>query len=77
MTRNVAAILFAAILTLGLAACEKEGPMEEAGETADEAVEDAGEAAEDMGESMEDTAEEAKDSMQEMSEDKDGGYDSQ
>jgi predicted small lipoprotein YifL len=64
MTRKLTATLLAAILGLGIAACEREGPMEEAGEEADEAVEDAGEAAEDAGESMEDTAEEAEEKLE-------------
>lgn len=60
MTRKLGAGLLAVLLALGVAACEDEGPMEEAGENADETMEDAGEAVEDMGESMEDTAEDAE-----------------
>lgn len=38
--------------------CEKDGPMEDAGEAIDEAVEDAGEAIEDAQEKVEDAVEE-------------------
>ncbi|HET6521031.1 MAG TPA: hypothetical protein VFG47_14595 [Geminicoccaceae bacterium] len=41
------ALLAALTLPLALAACDNDGPMEEAGESVDEAVEDAGEAVED------------------------------
>jgi hypothetical protein len=41
------ALLAALMLPLALAACDNEGPMEEAGETADEAIEDAGDAVEE------------------------------
>jgi predicted small lipoprotein YifL len=40
-------LLLAMLLALPLAACEKKGPMEKAGEQIDEAVEDAGNAVED------------------------------
>jgi predicted small lipoprotein YifL len=39
------------MLILGLAACEREGPMEKAGEKADQAVEDTRESMEEAGES--------------------------
>lgn len=43
-------------LTLfALAACEDQGPMEEAGENIDQGVENAGDAAEDAGDDVEDT----------------------
>ncbi|MEQ5766423.1 hypothetical protein NFH98_02270 [Halomonas sp. H33-56] len=48
-----------AMMAGGLAACEEEGPAEQAGEEMDQAVEDAGESMEDMGEEMEESAEEA------------------
>ena len=44
------ALAAALLLPLALAACEEEGPLEEAGEQADEAIEDTGEAVEDAGE---------------------------
>lgn len=39
----------ALLLSAGLAACEKEGPMERAGENIDQSVERAGEKIEDAG----------------------------
>ncbi len=47
------AFIAALLLPLTLAACEDEGPMEEAGEQADEAVEETGEAVEGVGEEVE------------------------
>lgn len=41
-------------LGLGLAACEEQGPAEEAGEAVDEAGEEAGDAIEDAGDAVED-----------------------
>ena len=49
----------AAILGLGaplLAACEEQGPAEEAGEAVDDAAEDAGDAMEDTGEELQEQA---------------------
>lgn len=46
------ALLFA--LGLGLAACDDDGPAEEAGEAVDEAGEEAGEAVEEAGDAVED-----------------------
>jgi len=40
-------ILLISLFSLGLVACEREGPMERAGESIDEAVEDTGDAIED------------------------------
>jgi predicted small lipoprotein YifL len=37
-TKSLSAVLLAATLGLGLAACEKQGPLEKAGEEIDEAV---------------------------------------
>lgn len=55
----------AAALLLTLAACEKEGPMERAGEKADKAVEEAGErvdnAVEKAGEAIENVGDKVKD----------------
>ena len=49
MTMRARRLALVAVLLapLALAACEDEGPMEEAGEAADEAVENTGEAVED------------------------------
>jgi len=40
--------------TLGLTACEQDGPMENAGEEIDEAVEDVEDSAEDAGDDIDD-----------------------
>jgi predicted small lipoprotein YifL len=45
--KNIAAALLVSALLIPLSACEREGPLEEAGEEIDEAVEDAGDAIED------------------------------
>jgi hypothetical protein len=55
--RKVTLALFLAVSTLGLAACEQEGPAERAGEAVDDAAENAGEALERAGEKVEDEAE--------------------
>lgn len=47
------AVLIAA-LTVGLAGCEKEGPMERAGEKLDDATEEVKDAAEEAGDEIED-----------------------
>lgn len=51
------AILAAAVAVgaTGLAACESQGPMEEAGESVDDTVNDAGDALEDAGDETEDS----------------------
>jgi hypothetical protein len=53
--------LLALMFAIGIAACEREGPMEQAGEEVDEAVaeasEDAAEAKEDIKEGIEDARE--------------------
>lgn len=47
MRRFVTALLFSLIVGAGLTACEREGPMEQAGENVDQAAENASDAAED------------------------------
>lgn len=47
MRRFVTALLFGLVVAGGLAACEQEGPMEQAGEDVDEAAENVGEQAEE------------------------------
>lgn len=47
LSRKVALALLAGLLTLGLAACEEQGPAEEAGEEIDQAVEEAGDSIEE------------------------------
>ncbi|MCK2185507.1 hypothetical protein MYL53_16030 [Halomonas sp. YJPS3-2] len=57
--RKLAIAGFIGMTALGLAACEDEGPAEQAGENIDEAVDQAGESVEEMGDSVEDAADEA------------------
>lgn len=59
LLRTLALSLLVAMMSLGLAACEQEGPAEQAGENIDDAMEDAGESVEEMGESVEEAAEES------------------
>jgi len=44
------ALVLALLLTVGMTACEREGPAERTGEEIDEAAEEAGEALEEAGE---------------------------
>lgn len=53
-------LLATAFLVAGLAACEKKGPAETAGEKIDQATEKAGEKMEDVGNSIQKSAEDAK-----------------
>lgn len=53
-------LLAAAFLVAGLAACEKKGPAETAGEKIDQTTEKAGEKMEDVGNSIQKSAEDAK-----------------
>ena len=55
MIRTVALLAALGTGALSLAACEEDGPLEEAGESADEAMEDADEALEDAGEDLDDS----------------------
>lgn len=65
------------VIALGLAAScsdpnepeDPDGPMENAGETADEAAEDTEEAAEEAAEEIEESADEAADEVEEAAED--------
>jgi predicted small lipoprotein YifL len=56
------AILFAA-MSLGIAGCEKKGPLEEAGDAIEEGIEDVGDDLEDAAEEVEEAAEEAEDAL--------------
>lgn len=47
LNKTIAAALLASTLIIPLSACERDGPMEEAGEEIDDAVEDAGDEIED------------------------------
>ncbi|PAU75865.1 hypothetical protein [Halomonas salipaludis] len=53
------AVLMAMILG-GVAACDDQGPAEEAGENIDDAMEDAGEGMEELGENIQESAEDAQ-----------------
>ena len=55
--RNIATVLSAGLLILGLSACEK-GPAEKAGEAIDDAASDVAEKAEEMKEAVEKEMEE-------------------
>jgi hypothetical protein len=55
------AVAIAALALAGLAGCEREGPMEEAGEAIDNAAEKTGDKIEDVGDKIEDKARDAKD----------------
>ncbi|WP_081138794.1 hypothetical protein [Halomonas sp. BC2] len=55
--KKLATALFIALMVGGLAACDNQGPAEEAGESIDDSIESAGESLEEMGESIEDSAE--------------------
>ncbi|WP_458524937.1 hypothetical protein [Onishia taeanensis] len=59
LLRTLALSVLIGMMAFGLAACEEEGPAEQAGENIDEAMEDAGESVEEMGESVEEAAEES------------------
>ncbi len=47
-------VAMAVALLLNLAACEKDGPMEQAGEKVDNAIENAGDAIENAGDNVKD-----------------------
>ncbi|MET0291380.1 MAG: hypothetical protein ABW136_03380 [Steroidobacteraceae bacterium] len=67
--RAVSIAALAAVLTLGLGACEKKGPVEKAGEEVDEAVrtlknggeKTTGDKLDDAGDKVSDAAEDVKD----------------
>ncbi|RTR03313.1 hypothetical protein [Halomonas nitroreducens] len=59
LLRTFALSLLIGMMAMGLAACEDEGPAEQAGENVDEAMEEAGESVEEMGENVEEAAEES------------------
>lgn len=65
--RNVLAVLAAGLL-LGLAACEKEGPMERAGEEVDEAVDSVREGGENAANRADDAIDEARQGAEEAAE---------
>jgi len=57
---GIAAAIALSFAVAGLAACEKEGPMEKAGKAVDNAGEKVGETVEKAGEKLQDAAEDAK-----------------
>jgi F0F1-type ATP synthase membrane subunit b/b' len=66
-TRTV--ILLLAALGFGVAGCERQGPLEEAGEAIDDGIEDAREELEDAAEEVREAAEEAAEEAEEAAED--------
>jgi hypothetical protein len=60
MNTGIAAGIALCFAVAGLAACEKEGPMERAGEKVDNAGKKAGETIENAGEKLQDAARDAK-----------------
>ena len=69
-SKAVTLAALAAVLSLGLTACEKKGPVEQAGEEVDEAVntvrnggETAGDKLDDAGDKVQEAASEAKDAV--------------
>lgn len=61
LKKMIALFLFSAALIL--TGCEKEGPMEKAGEKMDNVIEDAGDTIEETGDKMGETMEEAGDKV--------------
>lgn len=57
VTKNLVMALLMAMMVGGLAACDNQGPAEEAGASIDESMESAGESIEEMGENIEEAAE--------------------
>ncbi len=60
LMRKLGLALLMALMLGGVAACEDQGPAEEAGENIDEATESAGDSVEEMGEDIQDAAEDAQ-----------------
>ncbi|WP_227369157.1 hypothetical protein [Halomonas sp. M20] len=60
LMRKLGLALLMALMLGGVAACEDQGPAEEAGENIDEATENAGDSVEEMGEDIQDAAEDAQ-----------------
>lgn len=57
LTKKLALAILMALLAGGLAACDNQGPAEEAGESIDESTESVGESIEELGEDIEEAAE--------------------
>ncbi|KXS37278.1 MAG: hypothetical protein AWU55_2522 [Halomonadaceae bacterium T82-2] len=58
--RKAGLVLLMALTLGGLAACDDDGPAEEAGENVDQAAENAGDSVEEMGEDVQNAAEDAQ-----------------
>lgn len=54
LSKTIATAMFLSAIMVTLPACERDGPMEEAGEQVDDSIEDAGDAIEDAGDAIED-----------------------
>ncbi|GAB2711125.1 hypothetical protein [Halomonas garicola] len=57
--KQLAVVLGILMMAGGLAACEDQGPAEEAGESIDESMENAGESLEEAGDEIQNSAEDA------------------
>ncbi len=57
------------VMALGVVACEKQGPLQRAGEKVDEAVEDIGAGAETAGNKIDDAVDEAKKAAEDLVDD--------
>ncbi|MBZ9558249.1 hypothetical protein KGQ96_09240 [Halomonas coralii] len=60
MLRKLGLALMMALMLGGVAACDNDGPAEEAGENIDQAAEDVGDSVEEMGDDVQDAAEDAQ-----------------
>ena len=60
LSSGIAAAVALSFALGGLAGCEREGPMEQAGEAIDNAAEKTGDKIEDVGDKIEDKARDAK-----------------
>lgn len=54
LNNSAAAAILLSLAMIGLSACEKEGPLERAGEAVDNAAKNAGEAVQDAGDKVKD-----------------------
>lgn len=59
-TRNLAAVALGGLLTLGLAACEDKGPVEQAAEEVDEAIDTARDGEESTATKVDDAVDELR-----------------
>jgi predicted small lipoprotein YifL len=59
-TKTIVSLFAAVLLVAGLAACEKKGPAETAGEKIDQTTEKAGQKMEEVGNSIQRSADDAK-----------------